>query len=153
MDDQNTTVSYISSLSFNTTGWSNFKGNLINTILLSHSIMFGAIQEHFLLENNLYKLNQAFPDFEVFSLPAVKSNSQINVGRPSGGLSIMYRRSIAKFVTHIICPNSTRVHGVRLDLPHSSYVFINCYFPVDSRKYNIRYCSVFGVNFCYVMNL
>lgn len=124
----------MSILTYNTTGWNAFKGNLINTILLSHSIQICFIQEHFLLDKNMCKLNQSFQQYDVFSIPAVKSNAQIHGGRPSGGLAIIFHKNISRFITHIPCPNSHRVHGIKLDLPQSSYLFINCYFPVDKRN-------------------
>ena len=140
----------IACLSFNTTGWSEFKSNLINTILLSHSIQICAIQEHFQLESNLFRLKKAFKDFEVFSLPAVKSNYQVHSGRPSGGISLLFDKKLGSFIKQVTCPNSTRVQGIKLNLPQSSYLFINCYFPVDQRNDNnddllrtlqdIKYC-------------
>ena len=124
----------LSILSFNTTGWNSFKGNLINTILLSHSVQICLIQEHFLLDSNIVKLKQSFQQYDVFSIPAVKSNFQIHGGRPSGGLAIIFHKNISRFITHLSCPNSHRVHGIKLNLPQASYLFINCYFPVDKRN-------------------
>ena len=131
----NTVIDNITSLSYNSTGWSNFKADMINTILLTHSIMFCTIQEHFLLANNMYKIQQAFPDYDFFGLPAIKNNSQINSGRPSCGLAILYSKKVSNYVTHISCPKSNRVHAVKLNLPHSSYVFINCYLTVDKQNH------------------
>ena len=126
----------IACLSYNSTGWSDFKATLINTILLSHGIQICAIQEHFLLESNLYKLKQAFNNFEVFSLPAVKSNNQVHSGRPSGGIALLFDKKLCSFVKQVVCPDSSRVQGIQLNLPNSSYLFINCYFPVDQRNEN-----------------
>ena len=130
-------INNISILSYNSTGWNNFKGDFINTILLSHSMHICAIQEHFLLDTNLYTLQKCFPQFDIFGIPAFKSNAQINVGRPSGGLAFVYSRTISKFVKHIECPNSRRVQGLLLTLPTQSYLFINCYFPVDARNNDV----------------
>lgn len=130
----NTTIDNISSLSFNSTGWSDFKGSMLNTILVSHSVMICAVQEHFLLDNNLYKLNHSIPQYDVFGLPAIKSNSHVHSGRPSSGLAIFYNKKISHFITHVSCPNSHRVQAVKLELPDVSYIFINCYFPVDRRN-------------------
>ena len=87
-----------------------------------------------MLENNLYKLKQSFPDYDIFSLPAIKSNSHIHSGRPSGGLALLYNKKISQFITPVTCPYSNRVHGVKLNLQDSCYMFINCYFPVDNRN-------------------
>ena len=72
-------------VSYNSTGWGNNKIDLINTILISHGVLVCALQEHFLLKDNLYKL-QCFDQFEVFSIPAFKNNNVVSSGRPMGGL-------------------------------------------------------------------
>ena len=127
-------VDYISCLSFNPTGLNDVKANLINTILISHGIKIGTIQEHFLLEKNLHRLKKYFPQYEIFSLSAYKNTVQINSGRPSGGLAFLYHPSLSKFISRVTCPNSYRVQGLKLNLPNDPYIFINCYFPVDNRN-------------------
>ena len=74
-------------LSYNSTGWSDIKINFVNILLQAHGIMLCGLQEHFQLENNLYKLD-CFKDYNVFSIPARKCNNKVHRGRPSGGLSI-----------------------------------------------------------------
>ena len=85
--------SNLSMLSYNSTGWSTFKADFINTIMLSHSIHICGLQEHFQLKDNVVKIEQHFKDCEVFSLPAYKSNQCIQSGRPSGGLAFIYQRN------------------------------------------------------------
>ena len=53
----------ISMLSYNSTGWSPFKVDFLNTILITHGIMICAVQEHFQLVDNLYKVDK-FKDFK-----------------------------------------------------------------------------------------
>ena len=117
-------------MSYNSTGWDDNKANFVNILLQAHAILICGLQEHFKLENNLYKL-ACFKDYEVFSIPAVKNNNQVHRGRPSGGLSLIYHQSLCKFATQMRVPNSTRVHGLKLNLPHSPMLVINTYFPND----------------------
>ena len=77
---------FLSVISYNTSGWNNNKVAFLNVILLNHTISIFAIQEHWLLERNLFKLDDALNDFDVFALPASKSNSHIMKGRQSGGI-------------------------------------------------------------------
>ena len=126
-------VSILSVMSHNTTGWSDDKAEILNIAYDTHNISLGFIQEHFQLEPNTYKIESKFENYDTFSLPAFKGNANIHKGRPSGGLSILYHKSIQNFVEHIIVPNSRRVHGVRVNLPDSKFVFINVYFPNDPR--------------------
>ena len=89
------------------------------------------------LENNLHRLQKCFPSYDVFSTPAVKDNSHVNSGRPSGGLAFVYSNNIGKYVQHLSVPNSDRVQGLLLKLPDVSYLYINCYFPVDHRNHDV----------------
>ena len=90
-----------------------------------------------MLKQNLFKIQAPFSDYELFAVPAVKNNSQIMGGRPSGGLAFLYNSNLGKLVTRISCPNSSRVQGLKLDLQNESYLFINAYFPVDRRNGDI----------------
>ena len=142
MDVQNTvttgTVSdQLNVLSMNTSGWNTFIGNYLNTILLSYSVNIFAIQEHWLLDQNLYKLENTFHEFDVFALPARKANSKISKGRPSGGIAFFVKNNLCSSVKRLSCPNSSRVQGLHLCLNEKSYVIINCYFPVDTQSANM----------------
>ena len=126
----------LSAVSYNSTGWSKFTANFILTLLYTHSVAVCAIQEHWLLKPNLYKLKENMPNFEVFAIPAVKNNLTIHSGRPSCGLAIFYDKQLAKFASHIEVPNSKRVHAIQMKLTSGTYVFINCYFPTDPKVNN-----------------
>ena len=130
-------IDCISLLSYNPTGWNSFKTDFIKNQLNPNDTYIIAIQEHFMLKQNLFKIQAAFSDYDVFAVPAVKNNSQIMSGRPSGGLAFLYNSNLGKFVTRISCPNSSRVQGLKLDLQNESFVFINAYFPVDKRNCEI----------------
>ena len=105
----------------------------INTILVSHGLQICALQEHMQLKSNLYKIKKHFPSFELFSVPAHKDSSRISSGRPSGGISFLYTQTLSKYITRIACPDSSRVQGLKLCLPHVNLVLINAYFPTDTR--------------------
>ena len=47
-------------LSYNPTGWSNMKKDLVRLLILTHNILVCALQEHFQLAANLYKLLPLF---------------------------------------------------------------------------------------------
>ena len=123
-------------LSYNSTGWSDYKADFLHTLLLTHHISICVLQEHFQLKSNLYKLNRAFGEYNTFHLPAHKNNNTINSGRPVGGLSILYSKKLSKFITHIQVPNSHRVQAIELKISGITRVFINCYFPTDPRVDN-----------------
>ena len=124
----NVNVNYISAASYNTTGWNIYKADFVNTLLLTFSLQFLAIQEHFRLKDNLSELD-CFKDYEVFSIPAFKNNDTVHNGRPSGGLSLIYSHDVSQFVTRITCPNSFRVQRLKINFPGDNFLVINTYFP------------------------
>ena len=125
-------------ISYNSTGWNMFKAQFFSTLAITHSIGVGAIQEHFLLKGNLYKLSKEFPGYGVFSIPAVKSNSAVSRGRPSCGLSIIYKKELMKYTSHIQVPDSHRVQAIKVKLPTETFIFINAYFPTDPKVNNFN---------------
>ena len=132
----NSSVNDVNVMSYNTSGWNVFKAQYIQSMILAHSLHVLVLQEHWLLDKNIHKLDKYFDNFEIFTLPAVKPCSQINKGRPSGGLSILYSKQISPFVKRILCPGSNRVQAISVSCGDVSYVYINCYFPVDPQSPN-----------------
>ena len=98
--------------------------DFLDTLLRSHQIGICALQEHFQLKNNFYKLS-CFKDFETFSVPAQKCNNRIHSGRPSGGLSFIYDKNLCQFVERLPVPPTNRVQGIKLNLPGMPLLLIN----------------------------
>ena len=121
-------------MSYNTTGWNAFKAEFISNILIAHHVHFCLIQEHWLLPENVLKISKYFKDYEVFSLPAYKSDLAITAGRASGGLAIMYHKSLGHQVSRVTVPDSRRVQGITVDTAGSKFLLINVYFPNDNRN-------------------
>ena len=125
-------------MSYNSSGWGTHTSTFIQSILLAHSIDIIAIQEHWLLDKNLYKLN-VLSGYDVFAIPARKSNSEINKGRPSGGIAFAVSNKLCHVTKRIVCPNSIghRVQAIEVCLNAEKFVLINCYFPVDPQRSNM----------------
>lgn len=124
-------------MSYNTSGWNFAIAQFINTMIITHSLHIVAIQEHWQLEHNMHKISNCFDNFEVFSIPASKPVSLSNKGRPSGGIAFIISNNICDKVKRINPPNSTRVSGISINISGESYVYINCYFPVDPQNNNM----------------
>ena len=108
------------------------KKDLVRLLILTHNILVCALQEHFQLEANLYKLD-CIENYTVFSIPAVKNNNVVNRGRPAGGLSMIYHQSLGKYATPIKVPGSNWVQGLKLNIPGSPFLLINAYLPNEMR--------------------
>ena len=140
-------------MSYNSTGFNKFKGKFINDLLISNKIKVLAIQEHMHLAQNVHKIQEHFPDFELFAIPAFKANTQINKGRPSCGLGFLFENNLSNCVVKLVCPFSNRVQGLKLNLNSMSYVFINVYFPVDKRNNDIDELIKVLQDIKYILNL
>ena len=123
----------INFLSYNSTGWSEYKANFVKNVMTSNGVHVGTIQEHFLLKDNVFKIGQYIDNCEVFAIPAFKSDLCISAGRPSGGLAILYDKNIGHCVTRVTVPNSHRVHGIVINTQGEKILVINVYFPTDKR--------------------
>ena len=123
--------------SYNSRGSSSEKLDFVHDLinLSNNQIPIFCIQEHFLLRNNLYKLNQHFNSSSVLSVPASKDFNKQEKGRPKGGLSIIIPKEIRRFVQIIKC-DSWRIQPIMLEINQVRYLIINTYFPTDSRGEN-----------------
>ena len=89
-------------LSYNIRGMtrrSEFLQDLVSPSVIGNKVPIVAIQEHFMLLRNSYKVEQAFPGFRVFIKGAVKEI--LDSGRPKGGLCIAVPEELAESVLEV----------------------------------------------------
>ena len=123
----------LKTLSFNSSSFNDEKAYFISFLLNSLGIQIFFLQEHFLLKSNLYKVKSKFQNFDSFCLPAIRTERNECIGRPSGGLGIFWVKTLTNFVKIIKHPDSNRVQGIEI---FKKYVFINVYFPTDPKTDN-----------------
>ena len=113
--------------SFNCRGWNNGKLTLKNYI---DSLDLCFVQEHWLLYDNLNLVREISPDFLCVGVSGLSSDSLLQ-GRPCGGCSILYRKSLSLSVTPLhSCSN--RFCGLKIcDSSGVSYLLICVYMPSD----------------------
>ena len=117
-------------LSYNSTGFNDEKSNFLNFLVNILGLKLFLLQEHMHLKPNLYKIQNKFPDFESFLLPAIRVGRNEFSGRPSGGLGIFWCKALNNFVKIVKHPDSSRVQGIEL---FEKYVLLNVYFPTDPK--------------------
>ena len=118
-------------LSYNSRGFNEFKGDYLNTLASALNTDFICVQEHMRLRENVGSVQKELKSFNSTFIPAVQSNTSIiSAGRASGGLGLLWKRSLDKLVNIVRHPNSYRVHAVTFD---SKFLIVNTYFPVDPR--------------------
>ena len=85
---------------FNCRGWNG--GSLsLNNYFDSLDIYF--IQEHWLHHDHLHKIREISLDFTSVSVSGMDSSSLL-VGRPYGGCSILYRKSLSTCILLLLIP-------------------------------------------------
>ena len=72
--------------SYNSTGFNFQVITFINFLLNVFDIDILLVQEHFVLRDNAHLIANEFPLYNMHFCPALKNNSEINRGRPSGGV-------------------------------------------------------------------
>ena len=121
-------------ISYNSRGFSKFKGNYINLLSSSLDIDIICLQEHMRLRENVVNVQNELASYSSTFVPAVKSNNSISSGRPSGGLGILWKHSLDKLVNIIRKNNdNSRVHAITFD---SRFLIVNTYFPIDPKTDN-----------------
>ena len=136
-------ATYINSLcitSYNSTGFGLGAQSHMKTLLSFSDIL--CVQEHFLLDSrskknsNTDKLKNQFSGaHDMFIVPAAKSNDNISKGRGKGGLALIWKKNLTKFITKIPSDNF-RLQAVKFSIPDSEFLLVNAYFPCDPRSDN-----------------
>ena len=116
--------------SYNCRGWKS-EARYVTNLLKSCDLCF--IQEHWLLPDHIGALNIS-NDFLSIATSGMDS-SELILGCPFGGCGILYRKSLAPYVSRIKC-NSKRFCALYFSLcspgnPHLNTLLINVYLPTD----------------------
>ena len=134
------TINELCISSFNSTGFGIGIQNYMTTLLSFSDIL--SVQEHFLLDSkskknsNTDKLKNYFAHtHDTFVVPAVKCNKTVNRGRGKGGLAIIWKKHLTKYVTKVPC-NNFRLQAIKFSLPQCEFLLINSYFPCDPQVEN-----------------
>ena len=113
--------------SYNSGGMGLDKQNFMKTLTLFFDVL--SLKEHFLLDagnkkyNNTHKLKNYFGDsYDMFIKPAFKNDFKISKGRESGGLVIMWRKTLTKYVTNIK-NDLYQVQAVKFNFPPADFLY------------------------------
>ena len=113
--------------SFNSNGFSTERVSTIANLLRNNT--FVLIQEHWLLHNELNKLNDipGSCSHSVSGMPA----GQLLSGRPYGGCAIMWSSKISAIIEPISF-SSNRICGIKIKMNNIDILLINIYMPTDT---------------------
>jgi len=115
----------IKTISWNCNG---FKSSVydINQLCERYDIIF--IQEHWLRDDELTMIKTVHPDFTGFGISAMDTSNGLLLGRPYGGVCILWRKSMAKYI-NVVQYDDKRLLGCKLCINNDTMLFINVYLP------------------------
>ena len=93
------------------------------------------LQETWHLSNACEKLGTLHKDYTYFEQSGIDSNSTIILGRPKGDLAILFKRSLAGYMSKLET-NSHRVCAAHMKRDCIDILIINAYMPCDNRRCN-----------------
>ena len=86
------------------------------------------LQETWLMEADLAILNQIDPNFYCKGLSSIDSQSQILVGRPYGGLAVLWKKSLGSCLNPVMLDDK-RLLGAELVYDNVKILLISVYLP------------------------
>lgn len=109
-------------------GFSNdLKRESFKQLVNDHDIIF--IQEHWLSKQQLDILLNVHVDFTGIGQSPM-CDSVMNIGRPYGGVGILWRKSLDRVITPVI-DNKDWVLGIKIETESKSAVFMSVYMPYN----------------------
>ena len=73
----------------------------LNSVLDNSVCDILCLQETWVIDQTLNKLGNIHNDFLYTGISGIDASADILVGRPKGGVAILYRKSMAKYITPI----------------------------------------------------
>lgn len=102
----------------------------VRTLALEYDIIL--LQELMLLKEDIPFMNTIDNSFDCVACVEDRSNEGIIEGRPSKGVSIMWKKYLSSMVESVFC--NDRIVGIKLNSKDKHYFIINVYLPCDKQN-------------------
>ena len=101
----------------------------IRSFLSNNHCDFLCLQELWLIDSDLHKLNNIHTDYTYVATSGMDSSSHFLSGRPFGGVGILFKKSLSPHIENIVC-NSKRVCGILITM-HNNFtcMLLSIYMP------------------------
>lgn len=123
--------------SYNMTGAkSDASRQFVNDFINCNQADIVLLQETWLQESQHDLLTEINSDFAFTATSGVDSANDLLRGRPSGGVAILWRKSLSHKISpvHIL---SKRLCAIEISVADTNVLLICCYMPCDSRTQNV----------------
>jgi len=137
-DTRQITLSELRVCSYNMYGYNNGLP-MANLLCDTHDIVL--LQEHWLLNSNLYKLDFINRDFKSYGVSSMNSKSAegLLLGRPFGGVAILWKNCIDKYIQVVEKDDDNGKYlSVRLRIGTNDIILTCVYFPYYKSTYDYR---------------
>ena len=124
-------------MSYNSTGFSVQTVQFIRTLLDSEKPDILMVQVTFLMHSTLHKIARIHSLYLVHTVCGTDETEKILPGRPSGGLAILWKKTLAKCVT-VLKPalDHKRICAIKLRTGLIETLVCNVYMPCDNYAKN-----------------
>ena len=102
----------------------------------SSDIVF--LQEHWLFPSDLPLINNIHADFVSYGVSSIDPSVGLIVGRPYGGVAVLWRNSLASFVKPLSFDDD-RIIGLECIIHDVKFLFLGVYLPYNNRQNFDRY--------------
>ena len=120
-------------MSYNSCGFGLEKQDFIKevvNVICADKLTILCNQENFLLRNNVYKIQQTLPSYQLFIKPALSNGH--DRGRAKNGMFVAIPDCLKSQVEDI-SPDFYRIQVLKIKLKSSSFLLVNSYFPCDTQ--------------------
>ena len=120
-----------------------FKSSVYDILLLCEQFDFIILQELWLSNEDISLLRSIHKAFEAYAVSAMNDQLGIQVGRPFGGIGILWRKSISHACT--ICDlQDNRLVGIDIGTNDGKLFILNVYLPYQSSDNFEELCNYLG---------
>ena len=122
---------------YNATGIkSNVKKQYINKCLLDNRTDILLLQETWLLDSQQTILSGINSKYLYTATSGVSSRNDVIRGRPAGGVAILWRHEISKYIKVVPTVNK-RICCIKICLPQFEFLVVCCYMPCDTQTQKV----------------
>ena len=100
----------------------------INDLCNCHDIVL--LQETWMFRSQLPMLSSISNEFVGYGLSSMKDEQQIHTGRPFGGIAMLWRKSLNKYIS-IVTYDCDRIVGLKFESNSFAALFVCVYLPYD----------------------
>ena len=104
-----------------------------------------AFQETWFAKQDLHLCDSLHSDFLSCSVTPVDYSSGILIGRPHGGVSFFYRKSLAKYITPVYYDNCNWCIGINFTVNDVCFTLINVYLPYECNNNSDEYIEKLSI--------